>query len=93
MTNCPGGCTGITPHPQLTLYEEVIDPSGLANLKQQLREALSVVEAREQNLYESMRPKSLAEVKILQAHLKAALEDLEQTAQALAQKQEGKQEG
>lgn len=88
MTTCPGGCTGVTPHPRMTLYEEIINPVALANIKEQLREALSLVEAREQILHESMRPKSLAEVELLQAQLQAAQEDLKETARELAQKRE-----
>jgi hypothetical protein len=92
MTNCPGGCTGVTPHP-VALYSQVSNPAALALLKQQLREALAAVEARESAVHQAMRPTSATEIEILQSHLEAALEDLRGMSSELeGQKTEGYQE-
>lgn len=58
-------------------------PSALATLKQQLREALAAVEAREKVVHQAMRPSSAAEVDILKSHLSAAIEELNSTGQQL----------
>jgi hypothetical protein len=82
------GCTGCTGNTNQTkapacpgdfdLYAQVSNPGQLALLKQQLREALAAVEAREKVVLESLKPQSSAEVELLQAHLTAALEELKQ---------------
>lgn len=82
MTTCPGGCTGGTPHPT-DWYEQVTNPVTLSLLKQQLRETLAAVEAREKVVHDAMRPTSAAELQILQANLEAALEEVRGMVQAL----------
>jgi len=65
----------------------VVNPAQLAALKQQLRETLAAVEAREKVVHNAMRPTSATEVEILQAHLVAALDELKRTAEELRSKE------
>jgi hypothetical protein len=90
ITTFPGlgascGVSG-TKIPRESWLDYVINPAtpaALAALKQQLREALAAVEAREKVVHQSMRPTSAAEISILQSHLTAALEELRESAAAL----------
>jgi hypothetical protein len=93
-----GGCTGCSDCSQCSTGTREVDlgslvtnpanPAQLAVLKQQLREALAAVEAREQVVYEAMRPTSVTEIEILQSHLEAALEELRRSAAELQSDQE-----
>jgi hypothetical protein len=69
---------------------QVFDPPYLADLKQQLKDALVLVEAREKAVLESMRPQSAAEVELLRAHLTEALEELKQPQPFEAAAKQGK---
>jgi hypothetical protein len=51
----------------------------MAQLKQQLREQLAAVEAREKIVLESMRPTTAAEIDLVQRYLQAALDELKST--------------
>jgi hypothetical protein len=85
-STAPGPCGKGSGGPIENWLDYVISPAtpaGLAALKQQLREALASVEAREKVVHESMRPTSAAEISILQTHLTAALEDLKTTAASI----------
>jgi hypothetical protein len=82
MTTCPGGCTGGTPHPA-DWWAQVVNPITLSALKQQLRETLAAVEAREAVIHESMRPSSATELQMLQTHLESALEEVRGMAKKL----------
>ncbi len=80
MTTCPGGCTGGTPRPN-DWYSQITNPITLALLKQQLRETLAAVEAREKVIHDSMRPTSPAEFQVLETQLEAALEEVRRMSQ------------
>lgn len=89
-TGCTG-CTGNTRQtkspacgPDFDPFAEISNPAQLAALKQQLREQLAGVEAREKVVLESMQPRSSVEFDILQSHLTAALQDLKQKGQNVA---------
>ena len=56
-----------------------VSPFVLSLLKHQLREALSVVEAKERAVAESLRPTTAADIEALQTHLTAALKELQNT--------------
>lgn len=70
----------------LTLIVNPASPQSLAMLKEQLRQALAAVEAKERVLHESLRPKTLEEVELLRGHLTAAIEELRERSQELATK-------
>jgi hypothetical protein len=85
-TGISGGCGAVGTRNPLDFREALILPVGpavLATLKQQLREALAMVEAREAVVHRSMQPKSAAEIEVLQTHLTAALESLQEQAAKL----------
>jgi hypothetical protein len=65
------------------IKQAINPPVALAALKQQLKETLAAVEAREKAIHESMRPTSAAEISVLQSHLAAALEELKAKGAAL----------
>lgn len=82
----PGPCGRGSGGPIERFIDLVVNPASplaLATLKQQLRESLAAVEAREKVLHQSMRPTSAAEISILQTHLTAALEELKENAASL----------
>ncbi|MEX3972037.1 hypothetical protein [Paraburkholderia caribensis] len=58
-------------------------PQALAALKNQLREVLAAVEAKEKVLHESMQPQTVHEAEVLQGYLTAALEELKERTQKL----------
>jgi hypothetical protein len=55
----------------------VSDPAALAELRQQLQQALAEIDLRERALAEAMKPQTLAEVEELERKLTDALEDLQ----------------
>src|SRR6476469_7393823 len=81
---CDAGCTHCSDCTNCLLetpgghwWDSIFDPMDLAQLKQQLREVLAVVEAREKLVHESMRPTSATEIDTLRTQLRAALKELE----------------
>lgn len=60
-------------------FDDLIYPPDLAILKERLKIALAELEARERVVEESLRPKSLADVELLEQKLTAALEELRAT--------------
>jgi hypothetical protein len=84
VAGCDAGCTPCSDCSKCTLttpggidrYTQVSNPADLAILKHQLREFLAMIEAREKVVHEAMRPKSVSEMEMLQAHLNNALETL-----------------
>ncbi len=82
-TPCTGGCSPCsdcskctTTTPGESWWNDIVDPERLAALKAQLTMQLAMVEAREKVVHESLRPKSAAEIQMLESHLTAALEAL-----------------
>ncbi|KLK89919.1 hypothetical protein AA309_28680 [Microvirga vignae] len=79
-------CTGCTDCSSCTantrvwdiLEQATINPAVLSTMKQQLKELLAAVEAKEKVVHEAMRPSSAAEVEILQSYLAGAIEELKQ---------------
>jgi hypothetical protein len=84
------GCTGCTGDTNQTKGTPCSDgcPADFMNmswvelvaLKQQLREKLAAVEARENLVMENLRPKSAAEIEALKHSLQAALDELNKGA-------------
>lgn len=80
------GCSESGSKGMIELYTPLINPVSperLANLKDQLREVLAMVEAREKVVLDSLRPKTAAEIELLQTHFTAALEELKRAAHAM----------
>ena len=84
-TLCPGatvaGPVGVPPGGDPAMAAEQ-----LAMLKMQLKQALAEIESQEKTLNESLEPKTVAEVEILQGKLKDALVWLEARKKALQKK-------
>lgn len=89
---CPG-CSESGSKDIEDLLSPIINPASpqaLAVLKTQLRQVLASVEAKEQVLHDSLRPKSMQEVELLQGHLTAALEELRERSRELSKGASGK---
>jgi hypothetical protein len=76
---CGCGCTHCTNSfytQGRSCFCNIAHPEDLATLKQQLKETLSHLEAREREVQEVMRPQSLDQMKKLEAKLAAALAEV-----------------
>lgn len=95
---CPG-CSGVTTHtiPTLTITfcplltgwpvtDPVVTAEQLAILKAELQKELALVEQQEKLVEESLRPKDLAEIEVLEAKLHEALKELERLKSELKKK-------
>jgi hypothetical protein len=91
---CTGHCSGACTNPcasagacaslstkDLDWISHVFDPPYLAQIKQQLKDTIALVEAREKSVLDAMRPQSQQEVELLRAHLSEALEELKRPQQ------------
>lgn len=78
---CTAHCTGCTcsgtKGPSIRQDVSRMDQSTLAILRQQLQEALNAVEQRQQEIDTHLRPKTLADVELLEQKIAASLEDLQ----------------
>ena len=95
-STAPGPCGRGSGGPMENYLDYVINPASpmvLAALKQQLRETLAAVEAREKVVLQSMRPTSAAEISMLQSHLTAALDELRENATTLENKENSEIDG
>ena len=77
-TQCTQNCTHSAKD-----FNDLVYPPDLALLKERLKIALAEVEARERVVEESLRPKTLADVELLEQKLTAALEELRATKERL----------
>jgi len=68
---CSSGCTNFTHGVRGQV--QIARPEDLAILKEELRQALLDIEAKERDIEEAMRPKTLSEVEELEEKLTAAL--------------------
>lgn len=73
-----GGACGTGTTKDLDWIAHVFDPVVLVELKQQLKDALALVEVREKAALEAMKPQSRSEVELLRARLTEALQELDQ---------------